>query len=130
MRRSLRDAKHRNHPPLATILHWHYVRAGEMFSIIPLKGLADCVINGGMPFDLPVLKPFFSGASSIWPNEEDLNSYPSYLDAYIRHRRTRALLNSVVGITLEQIEDERLIPGDAVVREFIGGSTLAIPHNE
>ena len=130
MRRSLRDAKHRNHPPLATILHWHYVRAGEMFSIIPLKGLADFVINGGMPFDLPVLKPFFDGEEAIWPDEENLSSYPSYLDAYIRHRRIRALLDSVVGITLEQAADHRLIPGDAVVREFIGNGTLAIPHNE
>jgi len=130
MRRSLRDAKHRNHPPLATLLHWHYVRAGELFSIIPLKGLADCVINGGMPFDLPVLKPFFVGEHGIWPDERDLSSYPSYLDAYIRHRRTRALLDSVAGITLEEAADHRLIPGDAVVREFIGNSTLAIPHNE
>jgi len=130
MRRSLRDVKHRNHPPLATILHWHYVRAGEMFSIIPLKGLADCVINGGMPFDLPVLKPFFVEEEGIWPDEGDLSSYPSYLDAYIRHRRIYGLLESVAGITLEQADDLQLIPGDAVVREFIGNSTLAIPHNE
>ena len=130
MRRTLRDATHRNHPPLATILHWHYVRAGEMFSIIPLKLLADCVINGGMPFDLPVLKPFFVGDEGVWPDEGDLRSYPSYLDAYIRHRRVRGLLDSVVGITREQAADRRLIPGDAVVREFVGGSTLAIPHNE
>jgi len=130
MRRSLRDVKHRNHPPLATILHWHYVRAGEMFSIIPLKGLADVVINGGMPFDLPVLKPFFVGDEGIWPDEGDLMSYPSYLDAYIRHRRIRGLLDSIVGISLDDAADHRLIPGDAVVREFIGSSTLAIPHNE
>ncbi|MFQ6090892.1 MAG: ATP cone domain-containing protein, partial [Candidatus Bipolaricaulia bacterium] len=58
LRRMLRDARHRNHQPLATLLHWHYVRAGELFSIIPLKGLADHVLNGGMPFDLPALKPF------------------------------------------------------------------------
>ena len=49
MRRMLRDAQHRNHSPLRTILHWHYVRAGELFSIIPLSGLADHVVNGGFP---------------------------------------------------------------------------------
>ncbi len=130
LRRSLRDAVHRNHPPLATLLHWHYVRAGELTSIIPLKGLADSTINGGMPFDLPVLKPFFAGEEGIWPDEGDLRSYPSYLDAYIRHRRIRGLLDSVVGITVEEAADHSLIPGDAVVREFIGNSTLAIPHNE
>src|SRR6478609_551751 len=54
IRRMLRDARHRNHSPLLTILHWHYVRAGELFSIIPLRGLADHTVNGGFPFDLPI----------------------------------------------------------------------------
>jgi len=130
LRRSLRDVKHRNHPPLATLLHWHYVRAGELFSIIPLKGMADVIINGGMPFDLPALKPFFIGDGGIWPAEEDLGHYPSFLDAQIRYRRVSHLLGSVEGLTLEEVADHALIPGDAVVREFIGGSTIEIPHNE
>src|SRR2546426_8564665 len=33
IRRMLRDVQHRNHSPLSTILHWHYVRWGELFSI-------------------------------------------------------------------------------------------------
>ncbi|MGZ5568726.1 MAG: ATP cone domain-containing protein, partial [Limisphaerales bacterium] len=41
VRRMLRDVQHRNHSPLLTLLHWHYVRAGELFSIIPLNGTAD-----------------------------------------------------------------------------------------
>ena len=53
IRRMLRDAKHRNHSVLGTLLHWHYVRYGELFSIIPLQGLADHVVNGGLPFDCP-----------------------------------------------------------------------------
>src|ERR1022692_887581 len=60
LRRMLRDVQYRNHSPLLTILHWHYVRSGELFSIIPLSGLADHSVNGGFPFDLPALKPFFS----------------------------------------------------------------------
>jgi uridine kinase len=130
LRRMLRDARHRNHTPLATLLHWHYVRAGELFSIIPLKGLADHVINGGMPFDLPALKPFFSGEESLWPKREDLEQYASFLDARIRYERIQKLLDSVAGLTLEQVNDPTLIPGDALVREFIGGSTIEIPHNE
>ena len=129
LRRMLRDVRHRNHQPLATLLHWHYVRAGELFSIIPLKGLADHVINGGMPFDLPVLKPFF-GEGSIWPRREDLEQYASFLDARIRYERIERLLDSIEGLTLEQVNDLSLIPGDAIVREFIGGSTVEIPHNE
>ena len=130
MRRSLRDVKHRNHPPLATLLHWHYVRAGELFSIIPLKGMADVILNGGMPFDLPALKPFFVGDDGIWPSPEALKEYPSFLDAHIRHQRVSALLESIEGLTLEQANDYGVIPGDAVIREFIGRSTIKIPHNE
>ncbi|MFQ6118101.1 MAG: ATP cone domain-containing protein, partial [Candidatus Bipolaricaulia bacterium] len=121
LRRMLRDVRHRDHQPLATLLHWHYVRAGELFSIIPLKGLADHVLNGGMPFDLPALKPFFSGEESIWPRREDLDQYASLLDARIRYERIEGLLDSIEGLTLAQVNDLGLIPGDAIVREFIGG---------
>jgi len=130
LRRMLRDVQHRNHSPLLTILHWHYVRAGELFSIIPLRGLADHTINGGFPFDLPVLKPFFSGSTGFLPKLEDFSSYTGFLDARIRYERVQALLDSVDGIQREQTTPHDLIPGDAVVREFIGGSTIQIPHNE
>ncbi|MFO1489200.1 MAG: ATP cone domain-containing protein [Verrucomicrobiota bacterium] len=130
LRRMLRDSRHRNHSPLRTILHWHYVRAGELFSIIPLSGLADHVINGGVAFDLPALKPFFAGPEGLLPRTEDFQSFQGFLDARIRHERVRQLLESVVGLSREQALDYHLIPGDAVVREFIGGGTLPIPHNE
>lgn len=130
LRRMLRDVNHRNHPPLSTLLHWHYVREGELFSIIPLKGLADHVLNGGMPFDLPALKPFFSEKESIWPERSDLEQYASFLDARIRYQRIERLFSAVEGLSIDQVNDLSLIPGDAVVREFIGKSTIQIPHNE
>jgi len=130
IRRMLRDVQYRNHSPLLTILHWHYVRSGELFSIIPLNGLADHHINGGFPFDLPVLKPFFSGPDSYLPPPSAFDPYPGFLDARVRYRRIRDLLDSVEGISREQALGTDLIPGDAVVREFIGGSTIQIPHNE
>lgn len=129
LRRMLRDTTHRNHPPLHTLLHWHYVRAGELFSIIPLMGLADHVIQGGMSFDLPVLKPFFM-PDGIWPRPEELAPYSSFLDAQIRYRRITTLLAQIAGLTIWEVQDHALIPGDHLVREFIGGSTLKIPHNE
>ena len=130
LRRTLRDAKHRNHPPLSTLLHWHYVRSGELFSIIPLKGLADHVLNGGMPFDLPALKPFLAGEEALWPQPSDLDQYASFIDARIRYERIAALLRSIAGLTRQEADDLSLIPGDAVAREFIGKSTVKIPHNE
>ncbi len=130
LRRMLRDVQHRNHSPLLTILHWHYVRAGELFSIIPLSGLADHVVNGGFPFDLSALKPFFSGPGGHLPRPEDFESYAGFLDARIRYERVRHLLESVEGLSREQAASYEVIPGDAVIREFIGGSTIKIPHNE
>jgi uridine kinase len=130
LRRMMRDARHRNHSALRTILHWHYVRAGELFSIIPLMGTADHVVNGGFPFDLPALKPFFEGGDGLLPNEADFRDYSGFLDAKIRYDRVKVLLNSVHGLSREQVFDTSIIPGDAVIREFVGGSTIQIPHNE
>ena len=130
LRRMLRDAQHRNHSPLLTILHWHYVRAGELFSISPLSGLADHTLNGGFPFDLPALHPFFAGENGLLPRPQDLSAYTGFLDATIRYERVKKLLDSVAGLKKEQVTGYDLIPGDAVVREFVGGSTIKIPHNE
>jgi len=130
IRRMLRDAHHRNHSPLLTILHWHYVRSGELFSIIPLSGLADHVVNGGFPFDLPALRPFFIGADGLLPRAEEFETYAGFLDAQIRYERVKALLESVTGLEKSQVAGYDIIPGDSVIREFIGGSTIKIPHNE
>ena len=130
LRRMLRDVQHRNHAPLLTILHWHYVRAGELFSIIPLSGSADHVVNGGFPFDLPALKPFFCGPGGYLPKPEDFQTYTGFLDARVRYARIQQLLESVEGLTREQVKSYDIIPGDAVIREFVGGSTIKIPHNE
>jgi uridine kinase len=129
-RRMLRDARHRNHSPLLTILHWHYVRAGELFSIIPLRGLADHAVNGGFPFDLPALSPFFLGEKGMLPKPGEFATYAGFLDARIRYERLKTLLESVASFDQAGVHGYDLIPGDAVVREFIGGSTIKIPHNE
>jgi len=42
----------------------------------------------------------------------------------------KRLLESVEGLTKEQVASTNVIPGDAIVREFVGGSTIKIPHNE
>ncbi|HTS16218.1 MAG TPA: ATP cone domain-containing protein [Verrucomicrobiae bacterium] len=130
IRRMLRDVQHRNHSPLSTILHWHYVRAGELFSIIPLMGLADHIVNGGLPFDLVALKPFFIGPEGRLPRPEEFGPYQGFLDARIRYERVKTLLESVEGITREQADSYDIIPGDSVIREFIGKTTVRIPHNE
>lgn len=130
LRRMLRDARHRNTPPLFTLLHWHYVRTSELYSIVPLMGLADVVINGGTAFDLPAIKGALTRSDTSFPTEEGLRGYPGFLDARVRFERLRQLLGSVREISLEALQGTELIPGDAVIREFIGGSTIQLPHNE
>jgi uridine kinase len=130
LRRMLRDVRHRSYSPLRTLLHWHYVRAGELFSILPLSGLADHVINTGSPFELALLKPFFSGPNSHLPDPQELAAYRGFMDAEIRYHRIRHLFDSVQGVTAEQLHGYDLLPGDAVLREFIGGGTLSVPHND
>jgi hypothetical protein len=79
---------------------------------------------------LPALKPFFLGENGLLPAPEAFADYGGFLDARIRYERVKALLESVEGFTLAQVADLNLIPGDAVIREFVGGSTIEIPHNE
>jgi hypothetical protein len=93
-------------------------------------GLADHVVNGGFPFDLPALKPFFAGEGGHLPSRGDFASYDGFLDARIRFERVSNLLDSIEGMSRAQITGHALIPGDAVIREFVGGSTIKIPHNE
>src|SRR5436190_2380894 len=111
IRRMLRDVQHRNHSPLLTILHWHYVRSGELFSIIPLMNTADHVVNGGFPFDLPALKPFFTGESGLLPPRGEMQAYNGFLDAQIRYERVKNLLESVAGLEKAQVSGYDLIPG-------------------
>lgn len=124
MRRMLRDHKHRNHNPLLTLIHWEKVRKSELANIVPLWARADVIVNGGYSVDLPLLKPFIE---DIFPDERALARFPEHLDAHMRRDRVRRLLASVNPLPQDIIEK---IPGDSLVREFIGGSTLSIPHND
>jgi hypothetical protein len=76
------------------------------------------------------LHPFFVGNGALLPRPEEFNSYAGFLDAKIRYDRVKSLLESVAGLEKSQVTGYDIIPGDAVVREFVGGGTIKIPHNE
>jgi hypothetical protein len=73
-------------------------------------GLADHVVNGGLPFDLPALKPFFIGDGGLLPKPEEFAPYAGFLDARIRYDRVKALLESVEGFTEKQLSTCDLHP--------------------
>lgn len=117
MRRMLRDAAHRAYDPRQTLEHWHYVRNSEMRHIIPNINRADLIINSAMPYELPIYANRLLRNFIAW--QEMYHSDPLREDAFLRADRCTQLLK-----TIQPVEDDRFIPSDSVIREFIGGSSL------
>jgi uridine kinase len=119
LRRMVRDHSQRAYEPIQTIGHWHYVRRSELKHIIPFIRDADYVLNGALPYELPVLKKYefeyFPKVIAAWKND------PKRRDACIRAERIYKLLSEI-----EQFENESVIPEDSLLREFIGGSVYKL----
>ncbi|MFQ5599645.1 MAG: ATP cone domain-containing protein [Candidatus Krumholzibacteriia bacterium] len=118
LRRMMRDATHRGYDPASTIAHWHYVRRGELKHIIPHLGRADAIINGSLPYELPIFKRHlahhFPRFIEMWRDD------PRRADASVRARRIAALLE-----VLDPVHDAG-VPSNSVLREFIGGSAYGV----
>ena len=117
MRRMLRDAAHRAYDPRQTLEHWHYVRSSEMRHIIPNIVRADTIINSAMPYELPIYQHKLAQHFLAW--QQQYRDDPLREDAFMRANRVAELLK-----TLQPVEDDRFVPSDSVIREFIGGSSL------
>ena len=119
LRRMVRDHAQRGYDPKQTIGHWHYVRRSELKHIIPFIRDADYVLNGALPYELPFHKKYsyqyFPGLLDAWAD------VPKRRDAFIRAERVHGLLSQV-----EPYEDESIISGDSLLREFIGGSVYKL----
>jgi len=115
LRRMSRDSLFRAFDPERTILHWHYVRRGELKHIIAHQASADFHLNGALPYELPFLKRhLFNHLEAFldkWRGDE------KRLDGYIRARRVHSLLSSIA-----DAEDQSIVPATSLLREFIGGS--------
>jgi uridine kinase len=117
MRRMLRDAAYRAYDPEKTLTHWHYVRTGEMRTIIPTINTADYIINSAMPYELSIYRPKLINYFNQWVDKYRQDELRQ--DAYERAARVQKLL-----LSLTPVEDDSIVPGDSVIREFIGRSTL------
>lgn len=117
IRRMLRDSVHRAYKPEQTLLHWHYVRSSEKRNILPYCNSADYMINTSMTYEVPLYRPLLLNDFKSWT--EKYKDDPLRLDAYTRAERLTRVLSEV-----EPIEDNSPVPGDSVLREFIGGSVL------
>ncbi|PIZ65845.1 MAG: response regulator SirA [Candidatus Marinimicrobia bacterium CG_4_10_14_0_2_um_filter_48_9] len=114
MRRMVRDSMHRGYAPEQTLTHWHYVRSAELQHIIPAVNSADYVVNGAVPYELPIMRPRLLEYFREW--EKKYADDPRRADAYVRAKRVRELLEMVT-----PVEDESSIPATSHIREFIGG---------
>ena len=120
MRRMLRDATSRAADYGQTLTHWHYVRSGELRSIMPYITSADHIVNSSMPYELPVYRPKLGAYFEKWTQQ--YKDDPLRQDAYSRAARVQALLESILPVA-----NDSIVPRDSVLREFIGGLNLANP---
>jgi uridine kinase len=109
VRRIVRDARERGYNARDTIQRWDSVRRGEKAYIFPYQENADVMFNSAMAYELSVLKPLA---------EPLLRQVPFGAPEYIEAKRLLALLEWFVPVNPDYI------PGNSIMREFIGGSTL------
>ena len=115
LRRMVRDNLHRNYSPMKTLGHWHYVRESEKEYIVPFIGEAEAVVNGYLPYELPVYKKYLYG-----PLKKAVDDYAEQTgreDAYQRALRCLGYLEEI-----DELEDDSVIAPTSLIREFIGGS--------
>ena len=111
MRRIVRDKTYRDMSPEKTIQMWEKVSAGESKWINPYRGFADSVFNTALDYELAVMKPMLEPVMKAVP----------YLGG-----RENAELQRLLAVlaTVEPVEDSSAVPGDSILRESIGGSTI------
>ena len=111
IRRMVRDARTRGSSAKNTIDMWPSVRRGEEENIFPYQESADVVFNSALIYELAVLKQYAEPLLfGIDPSE------PEYVEA----KRLLKFLDYFVGV------DSNLIPNNAILREFIGGSCFRV----
>jgi uridine kinase len=117
IRRMLRDSVHRAYNPQQTLEHWHYVRSSELRNIIPYCNTADYIISSGMPYEVPLYAHRLLDKFAKW--DKMFKDNPLKIDSFERASRLYKVLKQVIPVA-----DDSPVPGDSVMREFIGGSTL------
>ena len=106
----LRDVRELGHSAPDTIKLWASVGRGEKQWIFPFQENADVMFNSALVYELSALKPL----------AEPLLRQISYgTPEHIEGKRLLSLLEWFLPL------DARQVPHDSLLREFIGGSTLA-----
>ena len=107
LRRIVRDKKYRNSPAEQTIDMWPSVRRGEFTWIYQTQEDADYVYNSFLPYELGVMKRY--GIPVLSSIDKESIHFPTA-------ERLLRLLKFFKDI------EEKWIPSNSLIREFIGGS--------
>ncbi|WP_026505384.1 nucleoside kinase [Butyrivibrio sp. NC3005] len=111
IRRMVRDARTRGASGRRTIHMWPLVRAGEEKNIFPFQESADEMFNSAQIYELAVLKN--QAEPLLFSITKD---DPEYYEA----KRLLKFLDYFIGI------DSSELPGNSIVREFVGGSIFNV----
>lgn len=105
LRRLVRDQRDRAHDAADTLAMWSSVRKGEESYIFPFQEQADIIFNTALIYEIPVLKTLAQPLlAAIEPG------HPAYSQA---QRLLRFL-------DLFEALDPEMVPGNSLLREFIG----------
>ncbi len=107
LRRIVRDQQFRGTPAIETMEMWQSVRRGEFKWIYPFQKEADYVFNSELSYELAVLKKYAI---------QQLRAIPTESKHFITANRLLKFLKYFVDI------DDKLVPINSLIREFIGGS--------
>ncbi|MGX8774560.1 MAG: nucleoside kinase [Bacillota bacterium] len=110
LRRMVRDFRYRGHSAAATIDSWPKVRSGEDTNIFPYNSEADVLFNSTLAYEIGLLKKYAEPLlEEITPDQPEYGEARRLLD-FFRFFRT--------------IENEKDVPNNSIIREFIGGSVF------
>ncbi len=107
IRRIVRDFKYRNSSPIDTMKMWPSVRRGEFKWIYPYQENANYVFNSELTYELCVMKKYAL---------EMLEKIPNDSEFFIQANRLVKFLKYFLDI------DDKYVPCNSILREFIGGS--------
>jgi uridine kinase len=113
LRRIVRDARTRGYNATDTLSRWGSVRRGERTNIFPYQENADIMFNSALVYELATLRPLA---------EPLLLQVNPKTPAHIEAKRLLSFLGWVRPLMPGQLE---IIPDTSLLREFIGGSSLA-----
>ncbi len=109
LRRIVRDARARGFSAQRTINMWESVRRGERNYIFPFQENANEIFNSALVYELSAIKSLA---------EPLLQQIPHGLPEYLEAKRLLSFLEWFLPI------DDKLIPDNSILREFVGGSIL------